>query len=338
MLQEGTRGNRNFIHALCICWWQIRMAGKLVPGGHPRCASGTDGPSPRLQRSNRATSYLGGWWETHILALGSEMSVIYRSKWKLKLWPRILLSGALLPMPWQQEPRVTQDRLKVKCSWDSHLIKESAIFKEWAECCQWLHRILPGMIFNLYTYDLWTCNNYQITYQPPLLETNDQADGLHIGFVISLVEKNKGCDKNAALAADPPFVPSNCWWIRGIACLSNPHWNSQALGLSGGGKTKSCNSQRQSTVSLGCKHHLLPENSHSESCAARPPIFLQSFCGNPFLRPCFGQRPVAYTLSVQMSRYIWALNSWVHQPKQPKRRPRSMHSWNRSEFQLTIRK
>lgn len=238
MLREGTRGNRNFTHALCICWWQIRMAGKLVPGGHPRCASGTDGLSPHLRSSNRATSYLGGWWETHILALGSEMSVIYRSKWKLELWPRILPSGAPLPIPWQQEPRVTRDRLKVKCSWDSRLIKESASFKEWAECCQWRHRILPGTVFNLYTYDLWTCNNYQITYRRPLLETDDQANGLHIGFVIPLVEKNKGCDKNAALVAEPPFVPSNCWCVRGIACLSNPHWNSQALGLSGGVKPR----------------------------------------------------------------------------------------------------
>lgn len=191
------------------------------------------------------------------------------------------------------------------------------------------------MIFNLYTYDLWTCNNYQITSS---FGNQWPSRWSAHWFCHILSWKNKGCDKNAALAADPPFVTSNCWWIRGIACLSNPHWNSQALGLSGGGKTKSCNSQCQSTVSLGCKHHLLPENSHSESCAARPPIFPQSFCGNPFLRPCFGQRSVAYTLSVKMSRYIWALNSWVHQPKQPKQRPRSMHSWNRSEFQLIIGK
>lgn len=98
------------------------------------------------------------------------------------------------------------------------------------------------------------------------------------------------------------FVPSNCRCVIDKDSVSlKSAWSSQVLGLSGWGKTCSCNSHFQFTVNSCCKGHFLPENSHLESCTTQPPILPQSLCGNceypytnPFLRPCFGQRPVAW--------------------------------------------
>lgn len=54
-----------------------------------------------------------------------------------------------------------------------------------------------------------------ITRSPPLLETNDQADGLHIGFVISSVEKTKVVIKMQLWPQTLPLCPQTADGLEG---------------------------------------------------------------------------------------------------------------------------
>lgn len=197
VLREGTRGNRNFTHALCICWWQIRMATKLFPGGHPRCASETDGPNPHLRSSNRATSYLGVWWETHILALGTRVSVIYRSKWKLELWPDST-SGVLVANVRRARAKgyTGSSKSKVFLGFSSENQPSSKIklssandfvgfYPEWF------------LTFSNMTFELATITKSHTH----LLFCNPMTKLIVYTLVLSypLLRKTKVCDKNAAL-------------------------------------------------------------------------------------------------------------------------------------------
>lgn len=174
------------------------MATTLFRGSYPRCTSET---AVELQESNEL---LGVWWKIHILALGTGVCNLHIQV-KTGALTGFCLREPLVLMHRDYEPSVTWDILKVKCLGGSHLtfylLKELVIFEDWAELCQWCHRVLPSMITSrLCKYDLWTGNNYKshtdLFWKPmtkPIVYT--------LVLFYPLLRKTKVCDKNAALWA-----------------------------------------------------------------------------------------------------------------------------------------
>lgn len=129
-----------------------------------------------------------------------------------------------------------------------------------------------NVFLNLYKHDLCTSNNYQITYRPPLLETNDHAnESAHWFGYILCWEIQRFVIKMQLWVHSLPEIADvlQSWWISQI------HSKTQSLWLG-------WNMQLQFTFpicfELFLKMSLLPENSQLElhsMTTYSPIIFLQ---------------------------------------------------------------
>lgn len=256
MLHGGTRGNRNLVCVLCICWWEVRGPAHCSRGTFPR----TELLSPRHPHTyGTATGYLRVCWKRQILGLHNGVSVIYR--------PRCLREPLVL-IHSHPKPRVTQDALQIKYSWNSHLtfslLRKILIFlKDLAEFCPWPLWIPPRMmILNVYEDDLCTSDDYQITYTA-LLERSEQAHKSPNWFRhILCCEKQRfviKCSSGPRASLHPKLADGS------QPRLSHVHREPQVRGSVARVKPAAAIHISNLFWTLIWKHHFLPENFHLES-------------------------------------------------------------------------